>query len=37
MKGKEKESVVYGIALDWKMFGSCDMMYKVTYSDTDAW
>ena len=36
-KGKEEQSVTYGIVLDRKMFGSCDMMYNVTCSDTDTW
>ena len=37
-KRKERRSnqSSYGIGLDRKMFGSCDMMYNVTSSDADA-
>ena len=35
-KGKEEQSVTYGIGLNRNMFGSRDMMYNVTCSDTDA-
>ena len=35
-KGKVEQSVTYGIGLERKMFGSCNMMYNVTCSDTDA-
>ena len=34
--GKEEQLVTYGTGLDRKMFGSCNMMYIVTCSDTDA-
>ena len=36
-KRKVEQSVTYGTGLDRKMFGSYDMMYNVTCSDTDAW
>ena len=36
-KGEEEQSVTYGIGLDRKLFGSCNMMYNITCSDTDAW
>ena len=35
-KGKVEQSVTYGIGLERKMFGSCNMMYNVTCSDTNA-
>ena len=35
-KGKVGQSVTYGIGLERKMFGSCNMMYNVTWSDTGA-
>ena len=35
-EGEEEQSVAYGIGLDRKMFGSCNMMCKVTCSDTDV-
>ena len=35
-KGKVEQLVTYGTGLDRKMFGSCNMMYIVTCSDTDA-
>ena len=31
-----EQSVAYGTGLERKMFGSCNMMYNVTCSDTDA-
>ena len=36
-KRKGEQSVVYGIELNRKMFGCCDMIYNITCSDTDAW
>ena len=35
-KRKVEQSVTYGTGLERKMFGSCNMMYNVTWSDTDA-
>ena len=35
-KGKVEQSVTNGTGLDRKIFGSYDMMYNVTCSDTDA-
>ena len=35
-KGKVEQSVTYGIGLERKMFGSCNMVYNVTCSDTNA-
>ena len=35
-KGKVEQSVTYGTGLERKMFGSCNMMYNVTCSDTDV-
>ena len=34
-KREEEQSVAYGIGLERKLFGSCNMMY-ITCSDTDA-
>ena len=35
-KGEEERSVAYGIGLDRKFFGSCNMIYDITCPDTDA-
>ena len=35
-KGEKEQSVAYGIGPDRKMFGSCNMMYNITCSDTDV-
>ena len=35
-KGEEEQPVTFGIGLDRKMFGSYNMMYNITCSDTDA-
>ena len=35
-KGKVEQLVTYGTGLDRKLFGSYNMMYNITCSDTDA-